>query len=80
MQLCSLGDVWVSGTQIEVFIKTYEQKIIFINYPYNFVIYFDKGFVENRFYTAETIDAELNVFDSFSNRYHFARKVDFKLV
>ena len=66
----------------EVFIRTYKQNknSLFINYPNNFGTYSDKGFIENRFYTADTIEVELNKFDFFSNIDYFEGKLNFKLV
>ena len=51
----------------KVFIETYEQNknSFFINYPNKFGIYSDKGHIENKVYTTDTIEQELKKFDFF---------------
>ena len=38
-----------------------------INYANKFGIYSDKGHIENKLYTTDTMDQELRKFDFFSN-------------
>ena len=66
----------------QVFIETYEQNknSFFINYPNKFGIYSDKGHIENKVYTTDTIEQELRKFDFFSNEEFFEGKLQLRLV
>ena len=68
-------------TRKQVFIDTYEKNKnhFFINYPNKFGIYSNKGFIENKIYSPNTIAEELKKLDFFTREDFFQGKLDLTL-
>ena len=76
-----LQDLSDYETRKQVFIDTYEKNKnhFFINYPNKFGIYSNKGFIENKIYSPNTIAEELKKLDFFTREDFFQGKLDLTL-